>query len=114
MLNVDFRNPKEIELIKRKLIGKADILLESMRPNVLSEMKMDPKALHEINEKLVIARLSGWGHLPSPQRDLAGHDAQYLAMSGLLDKFRRSKDGNPAAPTNMLADFSAGSLGLMN
>jgi hypothetical protein len=35
-------------------------------------------------------------------------------MSGLLDKFRRGKDGNPVAPGNLLADFSAASLGLMN
>ena len=66
IITIDFRNPQHIDLVKKTLIPKADIFLESLRPEVLTKMKMDPKTLHSINEKLIIARLSGWGHLPSP------------------------------------------------
>lgn len=77
----------------------------------MEKLGLSPDVIHDINDKVVYARLTGYGQMQSEFRDLAGHDMNYLAVSGILSKFKRvAKNNAPTVPANILADFSAGSL----
>jgi alpha-methylacyl-CoA racemase len=107
------KDPECVKFVLQELVPKCDIFLESFRPGVLEKMGLGPSELHNIKPDIIVARLSGWGPYESEYKKLAGHDMNYLAVSGILDKFKRTRDGNPVSPGNILADFSAGSLGLL-
>lgn len=91
------------------LIERADILLDPYRPQVLERLDLSPKTLHALNPRLIIARLTGFRR-DGPYRDMAGHDINYLAVSGVLALLGR-KGERPYAPGNLLGDFAAGGAG---
>ncbi len=111
---VDFRDPQGIETIKAH-IKDADVMLDSFRPDVLDGMGLDAKALHAINPKLVMVSITGYG-VPSSQHgdnanewtSKAGHDINFMAMSGVLDQLKTS-DGIQAMPNIQFADLAGGS-----
>lgn len=112
----DFRDPKGIEAIKAH-IKDADVMLDSFRPGVLTGMGLDAKTLHAINPKLVIVSITGYGlgagHDAEQQvkhqwADKAGHDINFMAMSGVLDQLRTAK-GEQAMPNVQFADLAGGS-----
>ena len=92
------------------MITNVDILIDPYRPNTLEKLNLSPsKVLLKINPKLIIARLSGYGHNPiAPYTLKAGHDINYLAISGLLSMIGNSN--GPIIPLNLIADFAGGSL----
>ena len=69
--------------IFRRLIESADVLLEEFRPGKLAKLGFGYEQAREINPRLVYCSLSGYGQ-SGPFRDYAGHDINYLAMSGAL------------------------------
>ncbi|SCA55206.1 putative Predicted acyl-CoA transferase/carnitine dehydratase [Candidatus Terasakiella magnetica] len=73
----------------RALVKKADVLLESFRPGVMGRLGFDPKALKELNPKLIHCALSGYGQT-GPYAQTAGHDMTYVALTGAL-----SQTGHP-------------------
>ena len=82
----------------------ADVLLEGFRPGVMERLGLDPQACHALNPALVYARVVGWDrHGPWAQR--AGHDINYVAMSGALHAI-----GAQSVPLNLVGDLAGGAL----
>ena len=109
---VDFRDPKGIESIKAHL-KNADVMLDSFRPDVLEGMGLDAKTLHAINPKLVIVSITGYGsevgdNIKHNWADKAGHDINFMAMSGVLDQLKTAT-GEQAMPNIQFADLAGGS-----
>ncbi|WP_260483798.1 CaiB/BaiF CoA transferase family protein [Sphingomicrobium flavum] len=92
----------------RKLVATADGLIDPFRPGRLEQLDLGPDQLHAIRPQLVIGRITGWGqHGPLSQR--AGHDINYLALTGLLYAIGPA-DGRPAVPLNLVADYAGGAM----
>ncbi|XP_034956540.2 alpha-methylacyl-CoA racemase [Zootoca vivipara] len=106
-LALDLKQPRGAETLRR-LCQKADVLIEPFRPGVMEKLGLSPDILLQDNPKLIYARLTGFGQLGKYAK-LAGHDINYLAVSGVLSKLGR-KDENPYAPINLLADFAGGGV----
>ncbi|GAA5883134.1 hypothetical protein JCM3774_005329 [Rhodotorula dairenensis] len=114
-LAVSLKAPEGIALL-RKLLSpadssntwRADVLIDPFRPGVLERLGLDPKELLERNPRLIIARLTGFRR-EGPYSHMAGHDINYLALSGVLAMLGRKGD-KPYAPANTLADFAGGGL----
>jgi len=124
----DFHDPKAIEAIKAHL-KEADVMLDSFRPGVLAEMGLDAKTLHAINPKLVIVSITGYGVAGNYTKEgtyledadstggsevnhdwanKAGHDINFMAMSGVLDQLKTAQ-GEQAMPNIQFADLAGGS-----
>ncbi|GAA6023171.1 hypothetical protein JCM11491_003286 [Sporobolomyces phaffii] len=87
---------------------RADILIDPFRPGVLERIGLDPKELIRANPKLIVARLTGFRR-EGPYSSMAGHDINYVALSGVLSLLGR-KDDKPYFPANLLADFAGGGM----
>jgi len=99
---------KEGMEVLQNLCASHDVLIEPYRPGVMERMGLGPDALTKQNPKLIYARLTGFGQ-SGPYSNMAGHDINYLALSGVLSSLGR-KGENPLAPINLLADFAGGSF----
>ncbi|XP_005556731.2 alpha-methylacyl-CoA racemase isoform X1 [Macaca fascicularis] len=106
-LALDLKQPRGAAVLRR-LCARSDVLLEPFRSGVMEKLQLGPEILQRDNPKLIYARLTGFGQSGSFSR-LAGHDINYLALSGVLSKIGRN-DENPYAPLNLLADFAGGGL----
>nr|XP_020662766.1 alpha-methylacyl-CoA racemase [Pogona vitticeps] len=106
-LAVDLKQPLGPATLRR-LCQKADVLIDPFRIGVLEKLGLGPDILCQDNPKLIYARLTGFGHAGKYAK-MAGHDINYLAVSGVLSKLGR-KDENPYAPINLLADFAGGGV----
>jgi len=96
--------------IVRDMAAKADVILEPFRPGVMEKLGLGPNDLMTPeNPGLIYARLTGFGQ-SGPYKDMAGHDINYLALSGVLSKLGRPDPATPHAPVNLLADFAGGSF----
>lgn len=109
---IDFRNQQDIDAIKMYL-KEADVMLDSFRPEVLEGMGLDTKTLHAINPKLVMVSITGYGLADGDTvchnwADKAGHDINFMAMSGVLDQLKAA-DGGQAMPNIQFADLAGGS-----
>ncbi len=104
---LNLRSPESIAALK-KIIEKADVLLEGFRPGVLEKMGLSPDELTQLNPRLIVGRMTGWGQT-GPRAKTAGHDLNYLALSGVLHAMG-SKDRVPAPPLNMVADYGGGAM----
>lgn len=93
--------------IFKKLCLNADVLIEPFRPGVMERLGLGPKPMLDANKKLIYARLSGFGQ-DGPHAGRAGHDINYLALSGVLSLF--CSNNKPVPPINMLADFAGGGM----
>jgi alpha-methylacyl-CoA racemase len=92
----------------RKLIGEADALIEGFRPGVLERLGLAPDDLLAANPKLVIGRMTGWGQ-EGPYAPWAGHDINYIALSGALHTYGRAGQ-KPTPPTNAVGDYGGGGM----
>ncbi|XP_070780960.1 alpha-methylacyl-CoA racemase [Enoplosus armatus] len=92
----------------RKLCIQSDVVLEPYRKGVMESLGLGPQELQKENPCLIYARLTGYGQ-SGCYATAAGHDINYLAMSGLLSRMGRSEE-KPYAPLNLLADFAGGGL----
>jgi alpha-methylacyl-CoA racemase len=104
-------NLKEAHQLKalRRLLCTADVLIDPFRPGVLERLGLAPlDILGELNKRLVVLRLTGFGQ-SGALCDKAGHDINYLAVSGVLSLLGRA-DERPHWPANFLADFAAGGM----
>ena len=66
-----------------QLITRADILIEGFRPGVMERLGLGPTECQAQNPKLIYGRMTGWGQT-GPLAQTAGHDINYLALSGAL------------------------------
>ena len=90
------------------LVDRADVLLEGYRPGVAERMGVGPEVCRARNARLVYARITGWGQ-SGPLASKAGHDINYLALTGALDAIGREGE-RPHAPLNLIADLGGGSM----
>lgn len=107
---LNLKNPAAIDTVLQ-LVAGADVLIEGFRPGVAERLGLGPDACHELNPKLVYGRMTGWGQ-DGPLAQSAGHDIDYLALSGALHLIGRA-GGPPQVPANLLGDFAGGSLYLV-
>jgi crotonobetainyl-CoA:carnitine CoA-transferase CaiB-like acyl-CoA transferase len=101
-VEIDLKGSKESFL---KLVRSADVLIEGFRPDVMDRLGLGYEVLRDVNPRLIYVALTGYG----PQSLLAGHDVNYLAMSGVLDLIR-AEDGTPVIPGVQIADLAGGSM----
>ncbi|GAB7351032.1 hypothetical protein MBLNU459_g1517t3 [Dothideomycetes sp. NU459] len=105
---VDLKSPAGIKLIK-DLIPTVDVVIDPFRPGVLEKLGLDPHhVLLRLNPRLVVARMTGFRR-EGKYRDMAGHDINYVAVSGVLSQLGR-KGQPPHPPANLLGDFAGGGL----
>lgn len=98
------------KLALQDLVASHDVLVEGMRPGVMERLGLSPEDCRVINRKLVYARLSGWGR-SGPYADKAGHDINYLALTGALHAI--GKKAEPTVPLNVIGDYGGGGSNLL-
>ncbi|MDX1374189.1 MAG: CaiB/BaiF CoA-transferase family protein [Burkholderiales bacterium] len=90
------------------LAARADALIEGFRPGVMERIGLGPDVLLAKNPKLVYGRMTGWGQ-DGPMAARAGHDINYIALSGMLHAIGRA-GGPPTPPLNLIGDFGGGGM----
>uniref|UniRef100_A0A3P9HKH0 Alpha-methylacyl-CoA racemase n=1 Tax=Oryzias latipes TaxID=8090 RepID=A0A3P9HKH0_ORYLA len=104
---INLKTSEGISLLKN-LCVQSDVVLEPYRKGVMEKLGLGPHELLKQNPRLIYARLTGYGQ-SGCFASAAGHDINYVAMSGLLSRLGRSGE-KPYAPLNLLADFAGGGL----
>jgi alpha-methylacyl-CoA racemase len=92
----------------RQLAARSDVFVEGWRPGVADRLGAGFDELRRHNPRLIVCSVTGYGQT-GPHRNLAGHDLNYLAMSGLLGLLGHGPAG-PVPPLNVLADYAGGGL----
>jgi alpha-methylacyl-CoA racemase len=106
-LALDLKNPDAIQVFLR-LCADSHALIEGFRPGVMERLGIGPETCLTANPKLIYGRMTGWGQ-NGPLAQTAGHDINYLALSGNLHLFGRAEE-RPSAPLNVVADMGGGGL----
>eukprot|EP01113_Clastostelium_recurvatum_P048561 TRINITY_DN8878_c0_g1_i1.p1 TRINITY_DN8878_c0_g1~~TRINITY_DN8878_c0_g1_i1.p1 ORF type:complete len:419 (+),score=75.78 TRINITY_DN8878_c0_g1_i1:3-1259(+) len=106
-IGLDLKSPDACAVLLR-MVAEADVIIEPFRPGVMERLGLGPSALLAANPRLVYARLTGFGQT-GPYAKMAGHDINYLSLSGALSIIGRKGDA-PVFPANILADFAGGGL----
>jgi len=104
---LDLKKPEAIEAVFR-LVEKADALIEGFRPKVMERLGLGPDVCLKRNPRLVYGRMTGFGQ-EGPMAHAAGHDINYIAMTGALHSIGRRGD-RPLPPLNLVGDFGGGAL----
>ena len=94
-----------------ELARAADVLVEGFRPVVMERLGLGPEACRAGNPMLVYGRITGWGRA-GPLAPTAGHDLNYLAVTGVLGALGRP-DQPPPVPLAVLGDYAGGSMVLV-
>jgi alpha-methylacyl-CoA racemase len=106
-LSLDLKTSKGIAIAKR-LIAKADVVIESFRPGVMDRLGLGYETIkNEVNSKIIYCSISGYGQ-QGEQAEFGSHDLNYMSVTGVLAQLK-DKDGRPIHPTITLAD-SIGSM----
>lgn len=105
---VDLKTPAGVRVVL-ELAAKADVLVEGMRPGVMERLGLGPDVVLARTPRLVYARMTGWGQ-DGPDAHRAGHDINYIALSGALEPIAAPDGGPPVPPMNMLGDFGGGGM----
>jgi alpha-methylacyl-CoA racemase len=103
----DLKNPHDLECV-RHLIDGADVLIEGFRPGVTERLGLGPDECQRRNPGLVYTRITGWGQT-GPRAGQAGHDINYLGLTGLLHAIG-DPDRPPPPPLNLVGDYGGGSM----
>lgn len=104
---VDLKHPDGAGLVL-DLVAEADALIEGWRPGVAERLGVGPEDCWARNPKLVYGRMTGWGQ-EGPLAQRAGHDIDYIALSGALWPVGRAGD-RPVPPLNLVGDFGGGGM----
>ncbi len=94
--------------VARDLCRRADGLIEGYRPGVMERLSLGPDVMLADNPNLVYGRMTGWGQY-GPYAHAAGHDINYIALSGVLHTIGRSGE-RPVPPVNYVGDFGGGGM----
>lgn len=105
-ISLDLKRDECREVVRR-LASRADGLIEGYRPGVMERLGLGPEELLKDNPKLVYGRVTGWGQ-DGPLAQEAGHDINYIAISGLLHGIGPKE--RPVVPINYLGDYAGGGL----
>jgi alpha-methylacyl-CoA racemase len=104
---LNLKDPHGTDALLR-LADSADVLVEGFRPGVAERLGFGPDACRQRNPKLIYARMTGWGQ-DGPLAPRAGHDIDYIAISGALDPIGRAGE-RPVPPLNLVGDFGGGGM----
>ena len=104
---VDLKDPQGVEVVLR-LVEQADGLIEGFRPGVMERLGLGPDVCLARNPRLVYGRMTGWGQ-DGPLAPTAGHDIDYIAVSGALGAMARDGE-KPLPPLNLVGDFGGGGM----
>jgi alpha-methylacyl-CoA racemase len=104
---VDLKNPQGVELVL-DLASRADVMVEGFRPGVAEQLGLGPDDCLAVNPSLVYGRMTGWGQ-DGPMAHRAGHDINYIALSGALWSIGREGSA-PVPPLNLVGDFGGGGM----
>jgi alpha-methylacyl-CoA racemase len=107
---LDLKHPDAVATVL-DLVAGADVLVEGMRPGAMERRGLGPDDCWARNPALVYGRMTGWGQ-DGPWAQAAGHDMNYLAITGALHGLGQDPD-RPHFPTNLLGDFGGGSTYLV-
>lgn len=106
-ISLDLKDADDLAIL-RKLIARSDGLIEGFRPGVMERLGIGPAECHALNPALVFGRMTGWGQ-DGPLSKAAGHDMNYISMSGAL--WYSSKPGDvPMAPASLVGDIGGGAM----
>jgi len=106
-LTADLKSTEGVGLVRR-LCKEADALFEGFRPGVMETLGLGPTECMAENKRLVYGRMTGWGQ-SGPLAQTAGHDTNYIALSGALGCIGE-RDRPPPLPLNLVGDFGGGAL----
>jgi len=109
-VEADLKRPEDRDGIL-ELIEHADVLVEGFRPGVTERLGLGPDECLSVNPRLIYGRMTGWGQ-SGPFADRAGHDINYISLTGVLDNIGRAGD-RPVPPLNLVGDFGGGSMFLV-
>jgi len=104
---LDLKQPDDVEAALQ-LVAGADVLIEGFRPGVMERLGLGPAHCLARNRRLVYGRMTGWGQT-GPLAQTAGHDINYLALSGALHAIGE-RGGKPVVPLNLVADGGGGAM----
>jgi alpha-methylacyl-CoA racemase len=106
-VSVDLKHPDGRETVLR-LVEQADALIDVYRPGVTERLGIGPDDCLARNPRLVYGRMTGWGQ-EGPYSGMAGHDINYIALSGTLSMIGRAGEA-PVPPLNLIGDFGGGGM----
>jgi alpha-methylacyl-CoA racemase len=106
-IGLNLKDPAATSLLL-KLIEGADVLVEGFRPGVAERLGFGPDVCAQRNPRLIFARMTGWGQ-QGPLAPTAGHDIDYIAISGALSPIGRAGEP-PVPPLNLVGDFGGGGM----
>ena len=107
---LDLKHPPSVELVL-ELVAQADVLIEGFRPGVTERLGLGPDVCMARNPRLVYGRITGWGQ-HGPLAHAAGHDINYIAISGTLHAIGR-RGQPPTPPMALLGDMAGGGMFLV-
>jgi len=107
-LNLKKNSGKKILL---DLVSQSDVLVEGFRPGVIDKLGLGYDVLKEHNKRIIVCSISGYGQT-GPYRDIAGHDINYISISGLLGINRTSE--SPMLPALQIGDLGGGVFGALS
>lgn len=107
---LDLKDPEHCQEARR-LMAAADLVLEGFRPGVMERLGLGPQIALADNPRLVYGRMTGWGQ-EGPLAANAGHDIDYIAITGALDAVRGA-EGRPTPPLNLVGDYGGGTMFLL-
>jgi alpha-methylacyl-CoA racemase len=103
---VDLKGPDGAGVVL-ELVRTADVLIEGFRPGVAERLGVGPDECLAVNPGLVYVRMTGWGQ-DGPMARMAGHDINYLSITGLMDAIGTPEQ--PVPPLNVVGDNGGGSM----
>jgi alpha-methylacyl-CoA racemase len=106
-ISINLRTPEGVQTLLR-MLEQVDALQEGFRPGVMEKLGIGPDVCLERNPRLVYGRMTGWGQ-EGPLARAAGHDINYIALSGALHTIGR-KGQKPVPPLNLVGDFGGGGM----
>ncbi|HEY41887.1 MAG TPA: CoA transferase [Dehalococcoidia bacterium] len=104
---IDLKSADGQEVLRR-LVRKADVLLEGFRPGVMGRLNADYETLKELNPRLIYCSLSGFGP-DGPYAAMPAHDMNYISLGGVLSLIGQ-RNGAPYLPSNFIADLGGAAL----
>ncbi len=106
-ITLDLKQPGAVEVVI-ELVKTADGLIEGFRPGVMERLGFGPEVLLAANPRLVYGRMTGWGQ-DGPLAQAAGHDLNYIALSGALQAMGLPGQ-KPPVPLNLVGDYGGGGM----
>ncbi|MCM3766247.1 CaiB/BaiF CoA-transferase family protein [Neobacillus niacini] len=106
VMTLNLKDPRAVEVI-HQLLTEYDIIIEQFRPGVMAKLNLDYESLRKVNPRLIYCSLTGYGQT-GPMRDRAGHDINYIALSGVASYSGKKESGPPLIGVQV-ADIASGS-----